>query len=167
MIDRMDQTFLALQAAATARKLYGLDHPVVKRQVDLAAELLVSMLNERKELRVVRLDLALLFDAAELPSNAHLAEVLCPRLAAHRIEWLEFRRDLVRPELVTLLDQLERAPAELMRSGPAHIRVGRIGGAESNAGGTTEAGTALPLNEQVSQFKELWCCLRGNGRPDQ
>jgi putative nucleotidyltransferase with HDIG domain len=166
MIERMDKTMLALQAAATARRLYGLDHAVVKRQVDLAAELLASMLNERKELRVVRLDLSLLFDDAELPSNPRLAEVLCPRLAAHRIEWLEFRAGLARPELVTLLDQLERNPADLLRSGTAHIRAGRLGGTDSSAGGTSDSGTPLPMNEQVSQFKELWGGLRGDGRPD-
>ena len=115
MIERMDKAMLSLQAAATARKLYGLDHAVVKRQVDQAMELFDGMLSERRELRVVRLDTSLLFDDAELPSNPFLAEVLTPRLAAHRIEWLEFRPGLARPELVTLLDQLERQPAELLR----------------------------------------------------
>ena len=166
MIERMDKAILSLQAAATARRLYGLDHAVVKRQVDRAIELFDGMLAERRELRVVRLDLSLLFDDAELPSNAFLAEVLAPRLAAHRIEWLEFRPGLARPELVTLLDQLERQPAELLRSGTAHIRVGRLGHTESGAA-VTESGAALPMNDQVSQFKELWGGLRGNGRPDQ
>jgi putative nucleotidyltransferase with HDIG domain len=165
MIERMDKAILSLQAAATARKLYGLDHAVVKRQVDQAIELLDGMLAERRELRVVRLDLSLLFDDAELPSNQFLAEVLTPRLAAHRIEWFEFRGGLARPELVTLLDQLERQPAELLRSGTAHIRVGRLGHTESGA--ATESGVALPMNDQVSQFKELWGGLRGDGRPDQ
>jgi len=98
-----------------------------------------------------------------LPSGRHLAEVLAPRLEAHGIEWLEFRRGLARPELVTLLDQLERAPAEMLRGGTQHIRVGRIGQSESSA----EAGTVLSMNDQVSQFKDLWGSLRGDGRPDQ
>lgn len=165
MIERMDKAILALQSAATARKLYGLDHAVVKRQVDLATELLTGMLAERRELRVVRLDLALLFDDMELPSNVYLAEVIAPRLSAHNIEWLEFRPGLTRAELVTLLDQLDRQPAELLRSGTAHIRVGRLGRTESGA--ASDAGAALPLNDQVSQFKDLWGGLRGDGRPDQ
>ena len=44
MIDRMDKAILSLQAAATARKLYGLDHAVVKKQVDLASETLTALL---------------------------------------------------------------------------------------------------------------------------
>jgi hypothetical protein len=117
MIDRMDKAVLALQAAFTARKLYGIDHAVVKRQVDVTADTMAGMLAERRELRLVRLENTLVFGDVELPSGVHLAEVLVPRLVAHGIEWLEFRAGLGRAELVTLLDQLERAPAELLRSG--------------------------------------------------
>ena len=121
MIERMDKAILALQAAATARRLYGVDHAVVKRQVDLADETFAALLAERRELRVVRLDQSLVFDDVELPSNPYLSEVLTPRLAAHGIEWLEFRAGLSRAELVTLLDQLERQPAELLRSGTGRL----------------------------------------------
>jgi len=164
MTERMDKAILALQAAATARRLYGLDHAVVKRQVDLSAQMFESMLAQRPALRVVRLEQTMMFEDAELPSARHLAEVLAPRLTAHGIEWLEFRRGLARPELVTLLDQLERAPTDLLRGGTAHIRVGRIGQSES---ATPDSGSVLSMNEQVSQFKDLWGSLRGDGRPDQ
>jgi putative nucleotidyltransferase with HDIG domain len=164
MIDRMDKAILALQAAATARKLYGVDHAVVKRQVDLASDTLTGMLAERRELRLVRLENTLVFDDVELPSGVHLAEVLVPRLVAHGIEWLEFRAGLARPELVTLLDQFERAPAELLRSGTQHIKVGRLG--RSGADAAAEGGV-LAVDDTVSQFRQMWGGLRGGGRPDQ
>lgn len=166
MIERMDKAILALQAAATARKLYGIDHAVVKRQVDLAAETLTGMLEGRRELRVVLLENTLVFEDVELPSCVHLAEVLTPRLAAHRIEWIEFRPGLARAELVTLLEQLERAPAELLRSGTAHIKVGRLGRAEAGAADASEGGT-LEVSDTISQFREIWGGLRGGDRPDQ
>jgi putative nucleotidyltransferase with HDIG domain len=165
MIERMDKAILALQAAATARRLYGVDHAVVTRQVDQAFETLAALLAERKELRVVRLEQALVFEDVELPSNVYLAEVLTPRLAAHRIEWLEFRSGLARAELVTLLDQLERAPAELLRSGTAHIQTGRLGHSDA-AEKLGKAGT-LAVDDTVSQFREIWGGLRGGGRPDE
>ena len=164
MIDRMDKSVLALQAAATARKLYGVDHAVVKRQVDLAWETLAGMLAGRPELRVVRLENALVFDDVELPSCAHLAEVLTPRLAQHGIEWLEFRAGLARAELVTLLDQLERQPGELLRGGTAHVKVGRLGHTEPSR--DADGGT-LVVDDTVSQFRDIWGGLRGGGRPDQ
>ena len=165
MIDRMDKAILALQAASTARKLYGVDHAVVNRQVDSAADTLAAMLSERRELRVVRLDSALVFEDLELPSCVHLSEVLIPRLTAHNIEWLEFRAGLARAELVTLLDQLERSPAELLRCGTAHIKVGRLGRTEG-ADAAADSGI-LAVDDTVSQFRELWGGLRGGDRPDQ
>jgi len=167
MIERMDKAVLALQAAATARKLYGVDHAVVKRQVDLADETFAALISERRELRVVRLEQSLVFDDVELPSNPYFAEVLTPRLTAHGIEWLEFRAGLTRAELVTLLDQLERHPAELLRSGTAHIRVGRLGRTETGADAAAGGGSLLSMNDTVSQFRELWGGLRGGDRPDQ
>jgi putative nucleotidyltransferase with HDIG domain len=128
----MDKAMLALQAAATARKLYGVEHLAVTRQVDLALETLSGMLGERPALRLVRLEQALVFDDVELPSSAKLADALTLRLAMHAIEWLEFRAGLARAELVTLLEQLERPPAgtaaaSVLRSGTAHIKLGQVG----------------------------------------
>ena len=54
MIDRFDKAMLALQAAATARKLYGVEHAAATRQVDIATETLSGMLGERAALRLVR-----------------------------------------------------------------------------------------------------------------
>jgi putative nucleotidyltransferase with HDIG domain len=128
MIDRMDKAMLALQAAGTARKLYGVEHAAVTRQVDLALETLAGMLAERAGLRLVRLEQSLVFDDVELPSSATLAQALTPRLAAHGIEWLEFRAGLPRAELVTLLEQLERTPAtNVLRGGTTHIKLGQVG----------------------------------------
>ena len=130
MIDRFDKAMLALQAAATARKLYGVEHAAATRQVDVATETLSGMLGERAALRLVRLEQSLVFDDVELPSSATLAQALTPRLAAHGIEWLEFRRGLERAELVTLLEQLERpaaGAAGVMRGGAAHIKLGQVG----------------------------------------
>lgn len=165
MIGRLDKAILALQAAATARKLYGVDHAVVKRQLDSALDALTALLAQRLELRVVRLDNVLVFDDVELPSCIHLAEVLTPRLATHGIEWIEFRPGLARAELVTLLDQLERAPAELLRGGTPHIRVGRLGRSEADA--DLAGNGPLAMNDTVSQFKEMWGGIRGGERPDQ
>lgn len=165
MIERLDKAILALQAATTARKLYGVDHPVVKRQLECALDALAALLAQRRELRVVRLDDVLVFDDVELPSCDHLAEVLTPRLVAHGIEWVEFRPGLARGELVTLLDQLERAPAELLRGGTPHIRVGRLG--RSVADADLAENSSLAMNDTVSNFKEIWGGIRGGERPDQ
>ena len=175
MIDRMDKAILSLQSAFTARRLYGLDHAVVTRQVDQASEALTGMLTARRELRVMRIESAMLFDDAELPSCVHLAEVLTPCLAAHRVEWVEFRRGLARAELVTLLEQLERAPADAARIGTSHVRVGRLGRNES-VDNPADPGASIEAGNPVSQFKQLWGGLRGGGagvgapdgdRPDQ
>ena len=170
MIDRMDKSILALQAAFTARKLYGVDHAVVQRQLDLASDTLSGMLAERSELRLVRLEQTLLFGDDELASCGHLSQALTPRLAAHGIEWIEFRAGLTRDELVTLLDQLERAPAELLRSGTAHIRVGRVGRSEIAAADAAVENGVLATEQTVSQFRGIWQGLQNAGgveRADQ
>jgi putative nucleotidyltransferase with HDIG domain len=160
MIDQMDRAILALQAAFTARKLYGLDHAVVKKQVDLASETFASLLAARRELRVVRIESALLFDDADLPSCVHLAEVLTPCLASHRVEWLEFRAGLARAELVTLLEQLERAPADAARIGTTHVRVGRLGRNDADDG---DADALFESADTVSTFRQIWGGLGGGG----
>jgi putative nucleotidyltransferase with HDIG domain len=63
---------------------------------------------------------------------------------------------VTRAELVTLLDQLERAPAELLRSGTTHIRVGRVGRTEAAATDAAVAGGALAMDQTVMQFRGLW-----------
>ena len=165
MIDRMDKAILSLQAAFTARKLYGLDHAVVNRQVDLAFDTMTGLLAARKELRLVRLDHTLMFDDAELPSGVHLAEVMAPRLAAHGVEWVEFRAGMARSELETLLEQLERSPAEAVSVGTKHVRVGRLG--RSEPAGDSAAGTSILMTDQVAEFKQLWTGLKSGERPDQ
>lgn len=165
MIEQLDKSILSLQAAATARKLYGADHPVVKRQLECALDGLTALLAQRRELRVVRLDDVLVFDDVELPSCDHLAEVLTPRLAAHGIEWVEFRPGITQTELVSLLDQIERAPSELLRGGTPHIRLGRLGRSMADAD-LPEHGP-LAMNDTVSSFKEIWGEIRGGERPDE
>ena len=165
MIANLDKAILSLQAAYTARKLYGLDHAVVKRQLDLAFDTLGGMLKARKELRVVRLDNTLLFDDAELPSCVHLAEVLTPRLADHGVEWVEFRAGLARADLETLLEQLERSPADAVSVGTRWIRVGRIG--RSDAPEPNGVATVLNVGDHVSNLRGLWGDLKTMDRPDQ
>jgi HD-GYP domain-containing protein (c-di-GMP phosphodiesterase class II) len=166
MIERMDKAMLAMQAAFTARKLYGVDHAVVQRQLDLACETLAALLSARPELRIVRLEQSLVFDDVELPSCGSLAQALTPRLASHGIEWLEFRAGVTRAELVTLLDQLERAPAELLRSGTTRIRVGRVGRSEAAATDAAVEGGALATDQTVTQFRGIWQGLHSaNGSP--
>ena len=168
MIDLMDKAMLALQAAATGRRLYGGEHPVPRRQVDLAVETLGQLLAAAREVKVVLLDNALMFQDAELPSCPMLDAWLIPRLAAHGVEWVEFRSGLAQPEVVQFLNQLERPPAEGGRgsSDTPHVRVGRIGRPSSEA----ESGmaSALDRDEQVGQLKSIWSGLKGGGgRPDQ
>jgi putative nucleotidyltransferase with HDIG domain len=114
----------------------------------------------------VRLDDALLFDDADLPSCPVLREVLIPRLAAHGVEWLEFKPCLARPELVTLMDQLERAPADAGRFGTPNVRVGRIGRDESD-GQPEDSDVTFDSHGQVAQLKQLWGGVQGGDRPDQ
>src|SRR5205085_9451857 len=99
MRERMDKAMVALQAAAAGRKLYGTAHPAAGRQIELAADTIADMLATRGDLRVVRLDTALLFDDGELPSSAGLCEVLIPLLAAHGVEWIEFHRGVSRADV--------------------------------------------------------------------
>ena len=165
MINLMDKAMLALQSAAVGRKLYGLDHPLPGRQTEIAAESLrQAAIASVGELRVVRLDDSLLFADAELPSCPVLREVLIPRLAAHGVEWIEFRPGLSRAELVTLMDQLERAPGDAGRFGTANVRVGRIGRADADA---ADAEGPVGADGQVAQLRQMWGGLQGGDRPDQ
>ena len=109
--ERMDKAMLALQAAAVGRKLYGMDHPLPNRQAELAAHTLCAAAAGGREIRLVRLDGSLVFEDAELSSCALLRETLIPRLAAHGVEWMEFRDGLTRAELTTFLDQLDTTDA--------------------------------------------------------
>ena len=168
MIDKMDKAMLALQSAAVGRKLYGLDHPLPTRQTDLAADTLrQAAIASTRELRLVRLDDSLLFEDADLPSCGVFREVLIPRLVAHGVEWLEFRAGLTRAELVTLMDQLERSPADAGRLGTPNVRVGRIGRDDSLAD-PTDSDAYLGSDDQVAQLREMWGGLQGGtDRPDQ
>jgi putative nucleotidyltransferase with HDIG domain len=164
MIAQVDKAILSLQAAFTARKLYGLDHAVVKRQLELAFATLTGLLKARKELRLVRLDNALLFEDAELPSCVHLAEVLTPRIALHGVEWLEFRAGLAQTELETLLEQLERSPADAVSVGTRSIRVGRIG---RNETAEPSGGASIVAVDHVTELRQLWGDVKNGSRPDQ
>jgi putative nucleotidyltransferase with HDIG domain len=167
VIDQMDKAMLALQSAAVGRRLYGLDHPLPTRQTDVAADTLrKAAIASTRELRLVRLEDSLLFEDADLPSCGVFREVLIPRLIAHGVEWLEFRPGLTRAELVTLMDQLERAPADAGRLGTPNVRVGHIG--RDNADNdSNEADTHLGSDGQVAQLKQMWGGLQGSDRPDQ
>ena len=79
MIELMDKAMLAIQAAATGRKLYGPEHPAPRRQIELAFDTLGQLLAAAPELKVVRLDNALMFLDAELPSCPMFAAWLLPR----------------------------------------------------------------------------------------
>jgi putative nucleotidyltransferase with HDIG domain len=167
MIQMMDKAMLALQAAAVGRKLYGIDHPLPNRQTDLAADTLARALETTKELRLVRLDGSLVFQDAELPSCALLREVLIPRLAAHGVEWFEFRTGLSRAELLTFADQLEGAPAESGRLGTPNIRLGRLGRTEGGDDAASDPNATLDTSGQVAQLKQVWKGLYGGDRPDK
>ena len=168
MIELMDKAMLALQAAATGRRLYGAEHPVPRRQIDLAVDTLGQLLSASRELKVVLLDNALMFQDAELPSSATLGAWLLPRLAVHGVEWVEFRTGLAPAEVVQFLDQLDRAPAGGGKgsSDTPHVRLGRIGRPNSEA--ESAMMSALDRDEQVGQLKSIWSGLKGGGdRPDQ
>jgi putative nucleotidyltransferase with HDIG domain len=170
MIELMDKAMLALQAAATGRKLYGAEHPVPRRQIELAVDTLGQLLGAAPELKVVRLDNALMFLDAELPSCPMLAAWLLPRLTLHGIEWVEFRKGLTQPEVVQFLDQLDRPSTEggKGQSDTAHVRLGRIGRPNANHEAASAMMSALDRDEQVGQLKSIWSGLRGGGdRPDQ
>jgi putative nucleotidyltransferase with HDIG domain len=190
MIHQMDAALLSLQAAAGARKLYGPEHAAARRQTALTVELLGAMFSSRRALRVVRLDGALLFDDAQLPSCVRFNDVLIPLLAAHDIEWIEFQAGLTKAELIDFLVQLEGPPQEGGRLGTPHVRVGQIGrgevagfdgatvGARAAAAGGAMAGTegelpagaaqviSIDRDQQVEQFRQIWLALRAGKRPD-
>jgi putative nucleotidyltransferase with HDIG domain len=190
MIELMDKAMVAFQAAATARTLYGPAHPAARRQMDLAAETLVTILAARGELRLVRLDNALLFEDTDLPSSVTLAAALVPLLAAHGVEWIEFRNGLAQPELLSFLEQLERAAAAGADIGTPHIRAGRlgrgggghvigsgggftgadVGGGSGEGGGAAGAVSRLALlgldrDEQSAQLRQVWAALRAGTGP--
>ena len=165
--DRMDKAMLALQAAAVGRKLYGIDHPLPNRQADLAAQTLCGAAAGGREVRLVRLDGSLVFEDAELPSCYLLRETFIPRLAAHGVEWMEFRDGLTRAELLTFLDQLDLAAADAGRLGTPHLRVGRLGRAEGGLDAASDPNATLDPSGQVAQLKQIWSGLYGGDRPDQ
>ena len=167
MIDQIDKAMVALQAASVGRKLYGIEHPLPNRQTDLAANTLTAALSNRREVRVMRLDTSLMFDDAALPSCALLREVLIPRLAAHGVEWIEFRTGLARTDLVTFVDQLASAPADAGRLGTQHIRVGRLGRVDGGDDASSDPNATLDPSGQVSQLRQVWRGLYAGDRPDQ
>ena len=167
MIEQMDKALLALQSAAVGRKLYGVDHPLPTRQTDVAADTLrQAAISSGGELRVVRLDDSLLFEDAQLPSCPVFREVLIPRLSAHGVEWMEFRAGVARAELVTLMEQLDRTPADAGRLGTPNVRVGRIGRSEP-AFDALEAEGPVGSDGRVAHLKQMWGCLQGDDRPDK
>jgi putative nucleotidyltransferase with HDIG domain len=174
----LDKAMVALQAAGTAQRLYGPNHPAATRQLELAGKTLALMLASVRELRLIRLDNALLFDDTDLPSCAVLAREIIPALARHGIEWIEFRDGLNQRELLALLEQIDRTSDESQHIGTEHVRVGGIGrGIDSAAASGSEArgvGGALPtpgmamvshLNagEHAEKLKEVWSRLRAGG----
>jgi len=167
MIDRMDKLMLAIEAAAAGQKLYGPGHPAPTRQIDLSFELLTAMLSARPELRLVCLDNQLLFDDSKLPSCTHLRETAIPRLTAHGIEWIEFRRGVTRAQIVSFLEQLARPPAAPQQIGTEHIRVGRLGRSNPSDKVASAMLSALDRTSQVEQLKRIWSRLRFGDAPDQ
>jgi putative nucleotidyltransferase with HDIG domain len=109
-----------------------------------------------------------MYQDAELPSCPMLTAWLLPRLAAHGVEWVEFRAGLAQPEVVQLIEQLDHAPAAGGKgsSDTAHVRLGRIGRPANDAASAMMS--ALDRDEQVGQLKSIWSGLKGAGdRPDQ
>lgn len=167
MVDRMDKALLALQSAFVGRKLYGLEHPLPARQTELAADTLrQAAIASARELRLVRIDDTLLFDDAELPSSTILREVFVPRLVLHGVEWIEFRAGVTRGELVALIEQLDRAPAEAGRFGTPSVRVGHIGRADARPD-PTDSDAPTDSDGQVAQLRQLWGGLQAGDRPDK
>src|SRR5689334_4103650 len=168
MINFMDKAMVALQATASALKLYGPSHPASARQTALANETLATLLASGRELRLIRLDNALLFDDTDLPSCAVLTSALIPALASHGVEWIEFKKGLDESELLAFLIQLDTEPADAAPIGTAHIHVGRLGRSRAGSGSGAEpsrivkAGAGLtvasPMNagEHAEQLKQVW-----------
>ena len=174
MMHDVDKAILAIQAAGVGRKLYGLDHVVPKRHVQQAADLLTKALaTARAPVRVVRLDEKLHFGNAELPCSSHLVDALLPRLAAHGIEWIEFRAGITAAEIVSFLEQLERLDPDTTAGGTPHILLGQIGRGRSGGGGGGGAGSspggipALDQEDPVGQLKKIWEGLQQGARPDR
>lgn len=165
MSEIMDRAMLALQAAVAGRKLYGPAHPASKRQLDQVFESLSALLGSAGEVRLVRLNNALLFQDSELPSCAHLVDALLPRLADHGIEWLEFERGLSRAELVSFVEQLEAPRAEGRVIGTAHIRTGQLGRSAASAPPMSTTTNVLGPDDQVAQLKRIWGQLQSGDPP--
>jgi putative nucleotidyltransferase with HDIG domain len=161
----MDRAMLSLQAAASGRKLYGLEHPAARRSIEQAFEALSVVLGAGTQARVVRLNNSLLFKDAELPSRTQLSEVILPCLVGHAIEWIEFDRGLARPELQTLVEQLERPPGEDNPIGTVHVRTGQLGRSRSGGEALSRQVTLLTAADQVDQLKRIWNQLQAGEAP--
>lgn len=149
MTEQMDAAMLALQAAAGGRRLYDKGHPFVQRQLALCVQRLAEIAATNQPPRLVRLDRALLFEDAQLPSSARLGDLLVPQLCAHGIEWLEFHKGLTEADLATLLDQLAAAPSQAGSpahpsppQGTRHVRLGCIGRLELAGSGPARTGSS-------------------------
>ena len=148
MIEQMDAAMLALQAAAGGRRHYDKDHPFVQRQLALCIGRLTT-LTATQPARLVRLDQALLFQDAQLPSSGRLQDLLVPRLSGHGIEWIEFQKGITEADLVSLLEQLE-SPARqsatpgrpLLPQGTRHVRLGCIGRDNGSGSGSSRPGAS-------------------------
>jgi putative nucleotidyltransferase with HDIG domain len=166
MNDRMDKALLAFQAAATARKIYGADHPVATRQLNLATDTFTAILAEQQPVRLVRLDRAVLCEDAVLSCSSLLADTLVARFALHGIEWVEFRAGVSRNELITFGEQLDQPAGDAVRLGTSHIRLGRLGRIEG--GGRSGAGAgSMAFGDYATQLRQIWANLRGGDRPDE
>lgn len=165
MIEVMDRAMLALQAAASGRRLYGTEHPAAGRQLEQAYEALTALLGSQSPLRVVRLGQALLFRDAKLPSCGSLSEIILPRLAAHGVEWIEFHRGISREELGSLVEQLERAPAAEETIETPHVRTGQLGRAGKASQIAAPDVNLLGPADQVEQLKRVWTQLQSGEAP--
>jgi HD-GYP domain-containing protein (c-di-GMP phosphodiesterase class II) len=165
MIDQMDKAMLALQSSAAGRNLYGPQHPAIARQLDLAVQVLGEMLTQAPRLRVVCLDNTLLFQDTALPSNPQLTAALIPKLAAHGIEWLEFRNGLTRADLLSLVEQLERPHDQPASIGAQYIRVGVVGRKQDATAPQIISGTDTA--QQAAQLQEIWEQLRSGEPADE
>ena len=169
MMHDVDKAVLAIQAAGVGRKLYGPDHVVPKRHVQQAADLLAKAAT-RAPVRVVRLDEKLHLGNTELPCSSHLGDALLPRLAAHGIEWIEFRAGITTAEIFTFLEQLERLDPDTTAAGTPHILLGQIGRGRSDGGGAGSSPGGIPALDQedpVGQLKKIWEGLQQGARPDR
>lgn len=174
MIHDVDKAILALQAAAVGRQLYGVDHPVPRRHVEESLRLLTAALASarQQQLRLVRLDGKLHLEDDELPSGALLADGLLPRLAAHGIEWLEFRPGITSDELVSFIEQLERVDPDTTAAGTPHVLIGQIGRNRGASSGSSRAGgpagiASLDEADPAGQLKKIWDGIQQGARPDR